>query len=106
MNRLPRITSSRGDVVLVCPWCREDMGEATVRLADLVEGWEDVNPGRPGRSEAGLAGSPLVTDCPTCAHPSMVALDDVHVPSTGVRRFVRLVPVRTKADVRLIGGDA
>jgi hypothetical protein len=106
MTDLPRATSSMGCVVLICPWCREDMDDATVRLDALVEGWEGESPEWPARRSDGQALTPLVTDCPSCARPSMVALSGSSTGMAGDVRFVKLVPVRTRTDARLEGGDA
>lgn len=108
MSRLPRVTASSevsGPIVLVCPWCREEMADAHVRLGDLVEGWEAANPDWPDRGPSGEATSPLVVDCPSCARPSMIALAGAAI-SRRDNRYLRLVPVRTPADVRLVGGEA
>ena len=108
MSKLPRVTASTetsGPVVLVCPWCRQEMADAQLRLGDLVEGWERESPDWPERGPLGEAKSALVVDCPACAHPSMVALAGAAI-SNRDNRYVKLVPVRTPADVRLVGGEA
>lgn len=95
---LPPATSTRGYVQSRCPWCGEDMDEATVRIVDLADAWADEQVDWPERSPCGAALSPLVTDCPSCARPSMVALSE-----GGARDFhLRLVPVRTPTDARLL----
>lgn len=108
MNRLPRVTSSAEagrPIILVCPWCRQDVGAAQVRLADLVEGWEASAPDWPERGPHGDAASTLIVDCPSCLHPSMVALSGAAL-SKNDNRYVKLVPVRTATDARLVGGVA
>ena len=108
MGALPRITSSAEKgrpIVLVCPWCRQDVVDAQVRLGDLVEGWEAASPDWPERGPLGEATSALVVDCPSCAHPSMVALAGAAISDRDTR-YVKLVPVRTAADTLLVGGPA
>ncbi|MFC5372869.1 hypothetical protein ACFPIF_09915 [Brevundimonas faecalis] len=82
------------------------MTDATVRLGNLVEGWESESPEWPPRQEDGQAASPLVTDCPTCRRPSMIALAGASTGMKGDARHVRLVPVRTSTDARLLGRQA
>lgn len=111
MTRLPRVTGSielhgmRRPVHLVCPWCREEMADAQVRLGDLVEGWEAASPDWPERGPLGEAISALVVDCPSCSRPSMVALAGAAISDRDTR-YVKLVPVRTATDTRLVGGAA
>ena len=102
MSKFPRVRTSFGFIVPVCPWCQAEMDGATVRLCDLVEAWEGEAPHWPHRKKDGQAGSPLVTDCPSCRHPSMIALASTGIEPTN--RYVRLVPVRTATDARLLGG--
>lgn len=104
MSRLPRAVSSFGGVGLVCPWCREPIEDAVVRLGDLVEGWEAESPGWPARGGGGVATTPLVADCPVCASPSMVAIVG-NSDALNEVRFIKLVAVRTAADARLIGDE-
>jgi hypothetical protein len=92
-----------GDVLLdlaggaCCPWCREDAGDATVRLEDLADAFLHRQLEHPDRDRDGLPDvDALVADCPNCAKPFIVALQ---FPEKGGRR-VRFVAVRTDADIR------
>lgn len=106
MSGLPYRTTTFGSTNAICPWCRADMGEATIRLTDLVEAWESDAPDWPPHEANGAAGSPLVADCPTCGRPSMVALAGVLAGFREGDRFLKLVPVRTATDARYLGRAA
>jgi hypothetical protein len=83
-----------------CPWCRGDMSAATVRVGALCDIWVGGNPRRPWRGGEGQPDPDgLQTECPHCRRPSMIALQG----DVGVEVF-RLLAVRTKADVALLGG--
>lgn len=94
MKPLPRDTV--GDLAN-CPWCGGSTAEAAVRLADLADAYVAEGLERPWRGELGQPDpSGLVVSCPTCERPSLVALRD---------GMVRLLAVRTKADVEFLGGS-
>lgn len=99
---LPKATSTHGRCWPTCPWCKTNMEDATVRLVDLVDAWDEGQCDWPERLPGGLAGSPLTVDCPTCGRPSMVALSGTSTsPTAGCT--VRIVPVRTRSDAVFLG---
>ena len=73
-NRLPKATSTSDGSETRCPWCRGSMEEATVRVGDLNAAWQDCETEWPDRTAEGAAASALVTTCPSCGKPSMIAL--------------------------------
>ena len=78
-----------------CPWCGASPGEATVSLEAILDAWEAHELDFASRQDDGTASTNALTaDCPTCAKPFMVALQD-----NRQGRFMRLLPVRTRADV-------
>lgn len=94
---LPRLpTDTRGDWPC-CPWCLSlDMADAKVTLGALCDAFTDDCISRPWRGDCGQPDPrALVVECPNCARPSMVALRNAEV---------RLLAVRTKTDVELLGG--
>lgn len=102
---LPRASSTNDGSEPVCPWCKEQMFDATVRVGDLNAAWQDHETDHPARSDDGQAGCDLVAACPSCQRPSMVALGRYDVVEFGERferRYIRLVPVRTAADVEYL----
>lgn len=99
-ERLPRDTIASGIEWPRCPWCKGDMDGATVSLGALADAWQDRATLRPWRGECGQPDpGAITTECPSCGRPSMVALQ-VHAGE----RVMRLLAVRTKTDVELLGG--
>ncbi|MFN3584856.1 hypothetical protein [Phenylobacterium sp.] len=87
------------DDVPVCPWCRRDPGEATVTLNQICEAQEAGNVlGFVERAPDGTAprGS-LEVDCPWCVRPFVIVLQ-----SRAGWRYVRLLPVRTPTDAKML----
>jgi len=108
-NRLPKATSTNDGSETCCPWCRGSMEDATVKVGDLNAAWQDFETEWPERTREGAPGSALVTTCPSCGKPSMIAFGSRDIREPGLqreRRYVRVVPVRTEADVLYLSGAA
>lgn len=85
-----------------CPWCGAAPEEATITLEALLDAWEAHELEFATRQDDGTAHhNALTADCQTCAKPFMVALQD-----NRNGRFMRLLPVRTAADARLLSAPA
>lgn len=98
VSRLPRDTHGQGEGLPRCPWCWEDTSDAVVTLEDLACAHDHRRLARPERSPDG-APDPvgLVATSTCCGRPILVALQD---------NGVRLLAVRTEADLRLLGVEA
>lgn len=105
-QHLPRATSTHDGSTPLCPWCRLDMSDAVLTVGALNSAWQDWETDWPSRSDAGEAESGLTAQCPHCSKPSLIALGTQVEAEGGDRRYVRLVPVRTSADVAYLFGSA
>lgn len=105
---LPRATSAFDGTFCRCPFCKSEMEGATVSVEALNAAWQDGETDYPGRSQTGLAESDLVASCPTCKRTSMLALGSAKLKDAlgAERRYLRLVPVRTPADVAYLDGQS
>lgn len=105
---LPKATSTNDGSETICPWCRASMEDATVRVGALNAAWQDFETDWPKRSFTGEAECDLVAHCSGCHRPSMLAMgswnNDEGYGRRVERRYLRLVPVRTSADVEYLTG--
>lgn len=89
-----------GDTSSRCPWCAQSVETATVTLEALLNAHEHGVLTFAPRNEDGTAdASALTTECPNCQRPFMVAMK-----SWAEGRFLRLIAVRTQADVQWLAG--
>ncbi|HEY3694083.1 hypothetical protein [Phenylobacterium sp.] len=95
-TRIPPDRVVHGHNPLLCPWCGQDMGAATLTLEALqLAHQEPRGLAFAHRDVDGVADdAALAADCPQCARPVLVALQWFH--SAG--RVVRLLGARTPAD--------
>jgi hypothetical protein len=108
MIKLPSDVVADNDGGLCCPWCRSDVGLVRVPLEALAGAYIVQALARPYRSEVGEPDPVgLVADCDACARPFLVALQDAPWRATSSRtRVMRLLAVRTAADLQLLHGPA
>ncbi|HEV2530930.1 hypothetical protein [Phenylobacterium sp.] len=104
-DRLPKDVVVDDEEWPRCPWCTADMIEATVTVGQISDAWSHWGAMRP---ERGPNGEPdpigIVADCPTCCRPSMIALQEHDGPYP--TRHIRLLAVRTPADLKLLNDTA
>lgn len=98
---LPRIAAADTEADILCPWCGADACDAEVRLEDLFGAAQGgqlawVTLEREGEPD----GRALTSACPSCARPFAVAVDPDRF------HIMRLLPMRTPADLKLIAGGA
>lgn len=87
-----------------CPWCGSiDVAEATITLDQLDQAWrhdafsaEEIDArGRPTADS-------LIADCPDCGRPFLISCrQETHFYG----RRLKLQPIRTEADARLLRGE-
>ena len=95
MASLPRDRVTLDGWMPSCPWCDGNMGAAQVSLEALFDAHHHRELTYAHRTDGGRASPCVLTvDCPTCARPSMVALQE---------DGMRLLAIRTDADVQLLG---
>jgi hypothetical protein len=85
-----------------CPWCRQDIDDVAVTLADLTAAWVERSATGKGNwlyRERPFNGIPAA--CNACGKAILVKL----VVDDGDRRMI-VAGVRTEADQRLLAGEA
>lgn len=89
-----------------CPWCKQDISDARLRLEDLIYANQDDVLAHAFRNADGTAiAGALVLECPHCERPSMLRLWAVEHDGDRTA-WAKLVPVRTAKDVQLLQGAA
>lgn len=97
-SRLPRDTTGSLLLTPVCPWCQTSVDDATVCLSDLDHAWKAGALQYAPRASDGTADvDALSSQCGECQRPFIIALG---------KKGMRLLAVRTAADVALLGGVA
>lgn len=94
MTPLPPDVIAEDEAHLKCPWCRSDVDEDCVKLGDLLTAFHFGELEFAKRYPDGTADeAACVASCGACSRPFMIALQRP-------KRGLRLLAVRTEADVR------